>query len=95
MMVRVSIISRDLEGKGRGFRRARVRFNKIFKMRYLWIEAAGIELFSVLWISKLQIPRAHKTHSRHKSHGRGTCQEREIYDILHLAGLFFDHDQNR
>ena len=35
------------------------------------------------------------TGAGHKSHGRGTCQERDIHDILDLAGLVFDPDQNR
>ncbi|PYR97872.1 MAG: hypothetical protein DMG12_23775, partial [Acidobacteria bacterium] len=42
---------------------------------------AGIELQSIFRFSNLQILRSHDSHFSDKSHGRGTCQEREIGDI--------------
>jgi hypothetical protein len=43
-------------------------------------------------LSKLQISRSHEAYCAHRTHGRGTCQEREIDDMRRLGRLSFGHD---
>jgi len=45
------------------------------------MEAAGIELRSLLRLSKLQILRSQRSQVSDQSRGRGTCEERGLVTI--------------